>query len=119
MSKAQKTKKEDLEPSWLKSYHEDNKRHLGALQEHFQHGVKAIGEQYFDLRKDIGEVKNTQKSHTEMIGGIMVDVETMKRDVEIIKSDIQIIKADVKKKVDYEDFSKLERRVAILETNRH
>ena len=112
---------------------DDVKRYVGAVTEHYTDGLKAIGEQYADIRRDIRGLKNNveekfkqvdQKldSHTEMIGNIMVDVETLKgdmkvvkKDMEIMKSDIQIIKSDVKKKVDYEEFTKLERWVAALE----
>lgn len=90
------------------------KRYLGSLKEHFTDGVKAIGEKVDLLgeRMDrrLGRVDKKLDSHTEMIGKIMMDME-------IMKSDIQIIKSDVKKKVDYEEFTKLERRVGLLESH--
>lgn len=101
---------------------DEMKRYLGSLKEHFTDGQKAIGEQYFDLKKDITglkgdvsglkedmvevkkdmtEVKNTQKSHTQMIGDILVRLEEVKN--------------ELKQKVDYKDFAKLQIRVAQLE----
>ncbi|HEY4506229.1 MAG TPA: hypothetical protein VJJ24_02195 [Candidatus Paceibacterota bacterium] len=50
-------------------------------------------------------------SHTEMIGSLM-------EDMAIIKTDIEFIKGDLKKKVDWDHFSALERRVVILERRR-
>ncbi|MBI3632105.1 MAG: hypothetical protein HY225_01520 [Candidatus Vogelbacteria bacterium] len=47
-------------------------------------------------------------SHTEMIGSI-------KTDVEIIKEDVAFLKNGIKRKVDAEEFSALERRVILLE----
>ncbi len=82
------------------------KRYIGAVTEHYTKGLKVIGEQYSDLKKDIAglkkdttelkkdmvEVKDTQRSHTEMIGNLMVDAETLKDDMKVVKADIQIIK---------------------------
>ena len=98
------------------------KRHMTALSEDFQHKLSVIGEQYFDIKKTLGLHTNILNSHsktlelhtntldsnTEMIGGIM-------EDIEIIKSNIEIVKAGVKKKVDDDEFTALERRLSILE----
>jgi len=38
---------------------DEMKRYLGSLKEHFTDGFKAIGEQYFDLKKaSIGLMQN-------------------------------------------------------------
>lgn len=96
-----------------------NKKHLGAseerrigvLIEHFDNKLDLVVEQYADVKKILSEHTKTLDSHTEMIG-------SMKVDVEIIKSDIEFIKRDLKKKVDIDEFSALERRVAALEKRR-
>mgnify|MGYP001596390950 CR=1 FL=1 len=77
--------------------HSDNQveRYLGVLSENFSDKVKVIGEQYSHLIKKIDEVQNTQKSHTEMIGNLMVDMETVKGDVEVLKDDMIIVKSDL------------------------
>lgn len=118
MPKSNKNKSQEKEPAWLSGYHEDNKRHLGALKEDFAHGLKAIGEQY-------SGVKKTLDSHTEMIGEIMTDVDTLKQDVGVlksdmqtVKSDIQTIKTDMRHKTNGDEFSQLERRVARLEAHK-
>jgi peptidoglycan hydrolase CwlO-like protein len=80
---------------------DDLKRYLGSLSEDFQHKVAAIGEQFGGLNKKLD-------MHTEMIGA-------MQEDLTVMKSDIEIIKADLKKKVDYDEFHALARRVANLE----
>ena len=56
-----------------------------------------------------GEIKTTQKTHTEMIGSLM-------EDTQIIKSDIQFLKVELKRKVDYDEFNALTKRVAMLES---
>ena len=50
-------------------------------------------------------------SHTEMIGVLM-------EDVSILKSDVSIIKTDLKKRVDYDEFMSLVKRVQQLESKR-
>jgi hypothetical protein len=47
-------------------------------------------------------------SHTEMIGSLM-------EDMAIVKEDVSVIKSDLKKKVDYDDFLSLVRRVQKIE----
>jgi len=112
------------------------KRYLGILAEDFESKVKAIAEQYLDIKNDIKKMKKTLdlhsrlldshsrlleshsrildshsrilNSHTEMIASIQ---ETL----EIMKVDIQFIKSGLKKKVDLEEFQTLEKRVALLE----
>ena len=83
----------------LKPYNEDIKRHMGALKEDFQDKVKVIAELSLSIKK-------TVDSHTEMIGNLAVDVETLKDDVKVlkddmvvVKSDLQIIKTDVEPRV--------------------
>jgi flagellar capping protein FliD len=68
--------------------------YMGVLKEDFESKVQLVGEQYHNL--------------TEMVGSMM-------EDVQIIKSDVQFLKGALKKKVDYEEFETLEKRVALLE----
>lgn len=112
-------------------------RRLGVVIEGVNENVKLIAEQYGDIKKDIRSIKETLDSHsatlashtetlashTEMIGSIKEDVEVMKTDiaetktdVTIIKSDIEFIKGGIKKKVDYDEFIALERRMTLLES---
>lgn len=77
---------------------------IGAMLEHIDDKVTLIAEQYTGLRKDVNIIKN--------------DVGILKEDVEIIKMDIEFIKHDLKKKVDRDEFTVLERRVALLESKR-
>lgn len=87
---------------YLKEQNEDFKRHTSTLSEEFSSQVKLIGEQY-------SSIKETLDSHTEMIV-------SMKEDIEITKVDVEFIKNSLKRKVDIEEFSVLERRVAALES---
>lgn len=100
----------------LKEQSNDFKRHIDTLAEDFHSQVKLIGEQYSSIKEtldahtaDIASIKETLSSHTEMIV-------SMKEDIEITKVDVEFIKNSLKRKVDIEEFSVLEKRVAALES---
>jgi len=84
---------------------EEYQRYIGVVSEEFHHRVDAIGEQY-------SGIKETLDSHTEMIVAL-------KEDMEIVKTDVEFIKGALKKKVDYEEFEALEKRLTILESKMH
>src|SRR3990172_2820063 len=82
--------------------------HLGSLQEYYVENLKAIREGFGVINKFSNANRVFSKilaSHTEMIGHIM-------EDITVIKSNVSLLKSDLKKKVDYDDFSSLEKRVA-------
>lgn len=60
-------------------------RHFDVLIEHVDEKVGLVAEQYGDLKKDIGGLKKTLDSHTEMIGGLAIDVSLIKEDISFIK----------------------------------
>ncbi len=121
----------------LKEQSDDFKRHVDTLAEDFHSQVKLIGEQYSSIKETLdlhtqildshtktleshtaaitsiketlGNHTQTLDSHTEMIG-------SMKEDVEIIKTNTEFVKNSLKRKVDIEEFSVLEKRVAALES---
>ncbi len=75
---------------------------LGIMKEDFDSKMQLIGEQYGAIKEQVGTLK-------EMVG-------TLKEDMQIVKTDIEFIKSSHRKKVDYEEFSALEKRVAMLES---
>jgi hypothetical protein len=105
---------------------DDIKRYTGALSEEFQGRVKVVAEQYGDIKKTldahtkvleshtemIGKIQNTIDAHTEMIGTLMVDVST-------VKANVEFLKGGLKKKVDYDEFLALERRLSLVEARVH
>ena len=78
--------------------------HFGILLEAVSDNVKLVAEQY-------GDIKRTLDSHTEMIGRLAVNLE-------VVKEDMGFVKNSLKKKIDVEEFSALERRVTLLERRR-
>ena len=83
-------------------------RHLGVMIESVGDDVKLVAEQYGDLSDNVRDIKKTVDHHTEMIGNLAIDLT-------IVKEDIEFIKGSLKKKVDVDEFSALERRVSLLE----
>jgi hypothetical protein len=75
---------------------------VGIFKEDLESKINLIAEQYQDI-------KSIQKSHTEMIWSLM-------EDVQIIKADAQFLKRELKRKVDYDEFDALAKRVALLES---
>ena len=74
---------------------------VGIFKEDLESKINLIAEQY-------QKIKTTQKTQTEMIGSLM-------EDVQIIKSDVQFLKVELKRKVDYDEFDALTKRVSLLE----
>lgn len=85
----------------LKDEREEFQKYVKVLSEESDSNFKLVAEQYSSL-------KETLDHNTEMTA-------STKEDVEIIKMDIEFIKNSLKKKVDAEEFSVLEKRVAFLE----
>jgi hypothetical protein len=80
------------------------KRYLGSLSEDFGAKVDGIAEQYLSL--------------DNKLDGVVEIVGKLAEDMTVVKQNIEFIKGDLKKKVDYDEFSALERRVAVLERKR-
>ena len=93
----------------LSRYNQDVKRHMSALSEEFQGRVQGIAEQYGDIQKTLKSHTTLLESHTEMIGRLAVDVE-------VVKTNVEFLKGGMKKKVDYDEFLALERRLSLVES---
>ena len=95
------------------------KRYLGVLSGQHRHDIKAIGEQYFDIKKTLDSHtkildlhtetlkshSNILNSHTEMIAQLMIDMTEVKN--------------ELKTKINVEQFARLEKRVVRLESKSH
>lgn len=84
------------------------KRYLGALNEIHGGNLKGIKEGFDILNRKFDLNEKILNSHTEMIGVLM-------EDMTIVKEDLSTIKGSLKKKVDYDDFLSLVRRVQKIE----
>lgn len=83
------------------AFREETHNLLGIMKEDFDSKVQLIAEQYQNI-------ESTLNSHTEMIG-------SLSEDMQIVKSDVDFIKGSLRKKVDYDGSSALEKRVTLLE----
>jgi len=72
-----------------------------SMLENMNDGIKVIAETQGDVIKRLDNLES--------------DVKVVKADINIIKSDITEIKFELKRKVSYDEFEKLEKRVVRLE----
>src|SRR3989344_3344357 len=105
------------------------KHYLDASAEIYNENLKAIREDSIITNRKLDNIEETLSehtkilnkhteilsehtkkldSHTEMIGTLMVDMT-------IVKEDVSVIKSDLKKKVDYDEFLSLVKRVQKIE----
>lgn len=120
------TKKEFSVKELLEIHNKDMKRYVGSLSEEFQGRVSAVAEQFNGLNKRFDNVDKRLDAHDEQFkkidGQFHVAHHTlgaMKEDMEVMKEDLAIIKADVRKRVTYEEFESLTKRVHLLEKKAH
>jgi dynactin complex subunit len=85
----------------LQEQREEYQRYLGIVTEDFKSSMKLIAESISDLQKQLVSLREMVAKNTE--------------DIEIIKMDVSFIKNGLKRKVDLEEFTALEKRVALLE----
>jgi predicted nucleic acid-binding Zn-ribbon protein len=95
------------------------KRHMTALSEDFRGRVKAIGEQFSGLNKKLDAHDEQFKKIDGQFRVVHHTLGAMKEDMEVMKEDLSIIKADVRKRVTYEEFESLSKRVILLEKKSH
>ena len=100
-----KTKKDNKKPKKNSQPFDikDEMRGLGALVEEVRSDVQGVAEQY-------GDIKKTLDVHSEMIGSLVMDMAIVKEDLSAVKEDTVSIKNSMKKKVDADEFSTLEKR---------
>jgi chromosome segregation ATPase len=98
------------------------KRYLGALNEMHGEHLQGIRENFDFVNKNINEIKETLDSHTKTLDShtkiLDSHTETLASHTEmigILMEDVSSIKGDLKKKVDYDDFLSLVKRVQKIE----
>ncbi len=93
-------------------------RRLGVIIERVHDDVQLVAEQYGDIQKTLDRHTEILDRHTEILDRHAEMIGHVAEDLEIVKIDTGFIKGSLKKKVDIEEFSALERRVAALEKRR-
>jgi BMFP domain-containing protein YqiC len=90
-----------MEDKDIKKITDEVERHIDVLKEDFDSKVQLIAEQYDSVIKRLDSL-DTRITNVE-------------KNIEIMKVDIIFIKQGLKQKVDLEEFTVLENRVAMLE----
>lgn len=119
---------------------DDVKRYVGMISEEFRGHIKVVAEQHGSIMRKLGEHDEQFRLADERHKGVMRKLEEhdtqfrhvdeqfrtvhvtlggLKEDLEIIKGDIAMIKVDVRKRVTYDEFAMLAKRVALLEKKSH
>lgn len=108
--------------SHSKELRDDYARQGKFLLDEFKSQASIVAEQYtglrkgfIDLRGDFKDLKNDFNSLNQKVDGIAEMVARNTEDIAIIKQDTGFIKGSLKRKVDIEEFTALEKRVLILE----
>ncbi len=127
----------------LEKQRKEYQEYIGILSEDFRAQTKLIAEAQADLQKQLVVIRETIAKITETITDLQVqvvaikemvakntedieamkiemiamkkDMIAMKKDIEIMKADISTIKYELKRKVSWDEFEALEKRVLILE----
>lgn len=94
---------------------DDVKRYFVSLSEDFQHKVAAIGEHVVGLDE---KMNRRHEQTAEMFAHLSQKIDRVDRTTQTTQSDVTDIKGSLKKKVDYDEFQALSRRVAALERSR-
>jgi cell division FtsZ-interacting protein ZapD len=98
-----------------KDINKEMKHYLGVLNEMHGENLKGIREGFEILNKKFDRQEKTLDSHTKILSSHTEMIGSLMENMEIIKGDISTIKGGLKKKVDYDDFLSLVRRVQKLE----
>lgn len=94
---------------------DDMKHYLGALQEHHDDQFKVVQESFLTTNQKFDTVFEKLDAQTEMIGGLAERMGRFELTMTIIQEDVGFIKNGMKRKVDYEEFEALLRRVLVIE----
>lgn len=92
----------------LNEQREEYQRYLGILAEDFKSSLKMVAESVSGLQEQLTAVRDLVVQNTE-------DVSMIKLDIQVMKTDVGFIKNSLKQKVDLDEFTALEQRVALLE----
>lgn len=102
--------------SILTEQRKEFQHHIGVLVEEFTSQMKLIAESMAGMQKQLIALREMVAKNTEDIEALREMVVKNTEDIEMIKFDTQFIKRELKQKVNYDEFSVLERRVSLLET---
>jgi len=120
----------------LKEQREEYQRHLDVVVEDFKSQIQLISETLSGQQEQLIAIREITKQNVEAITNLQTQVSAiremvakntedieiiktemiaMKKDIEIMKADISTIKYELRRKVSWDEFEALEKRVLLLE----
>jgi hypothetical protein len=105
--KKKSPKKSELSP--------EVKRYLGALNEAHKDNLKGIRENFDIVFRKLDQHTEMLSQHTEMMSQHTEMIGMIMKDTTILKEDMATVKSGFRKKVDYDEFISLVKRVQRIE----
>lgn len=115
MKKGVKKAKTGLKESVVYSTTE-MKRYLGALAETHNEHLKGIREDSIIINRKINNITEVLSEHTKILNEHTKKLDSHTEMIGVLMEDVSSIKGDLKRKVDYDDFLSLVRRVQKIES---
>ena len=107
----------------ITDFKDEIKRHFSVVAEDLEGKIQLVAEGHLDINRRLDGIGNRLEAIDGRldgidgkIGALSEQIAANTEDMTIIKGGLNIIKQDLKKKVDYDDFAALERRVLALES---
>jgi len=102
--------------SIMNEQREEYQRYLGVLKEDSDAKFQLLAEQYRSINEKLASHSEKLASHSEMLSSHSEKLDALADDIAIMKQDVHFLKGALKKKVDYDEFEALEKRVLSLES---
>ncbi|MFA6076484.1 MAG: hypothetical protein WC735_00205 [Candidatus Paceibacterota bacterium] len=94
---------------------EEMKHYLDASAEIYNENLKGIREGSIITNRKLDGITETLAKHTKKLDSHSEMMGTLMEDMTVVKEDLSVIKSDLKRKVDYDDFLSLVKRVQKIE----
>ncbi|EKE19771.1 MAG: hypothetical protein ACD_8C00109G0002 [uncultured bacterium] len=88
---------------------------VGSMIERFDDSLKILAENYVGMDQRMGRIENKLESVDNRLGNVENKLELVETKIDRLQDDMVEVKFDLKRKVDAEQFEKLEKRVVKLE----
>lgn len=86
-----------------------------TMLEQMSDGIGVIAEAQGETNQRLGVLETRFDGLETRFDGLESKIDRLQEDMDIVKSDVAKIKTDLKRKVDYDEFEKLEKRMLKVE----
>src|SRR3989344_2590991 len=98
-----------------KNFAEDVKGYIGVLVEDFDKKIELIAEQHKSIMEVLKEHTRQINEIKEQIMQMNIQINTINKQLIEVNVRLGHVEDNLRRKIDFEDFEKLEKRVALLE----